>query len=284
MSESQFWDQNLVSVLGMGKLIEVDGLKIREVGWKPPEEGTIMKNRNEGFTLIEMAVVIAVIGILSAMSLSNYLTFTAKARRSEAILAMNQIVNMQLAYFTEKGYYWPSPTEVALPLVVAPEPPPSSLEVIFIAKGESMQTGDFAIDLPSGRYYDYYITSDNENQDFWVIAIGNIDSDLTEDNLYMGRDRKLQILIDDIDGGGIASSGNGGSSPEDSDPGNNDDTPLPPPDPGNNSDTPAPPVDQGDNKDTPVSSTPDDSGNNQDGSNNKKDKEKVKKEKKEKKE
>jgi len=50
-----------------------------------------MKKAQSGFTLIELMIVIAIIGILAAIALPAYSTYTKKARFSEVILATSTV-------------------------------------------------------------------------------------------------------------------------------------------------------------------------------------------------
>lgn len=48
-----------------------------------------MKHLQQGFTLIELMIVVAIIGILAAVALPAYQDYTVRAKMSEAILAMS---------------------------------------------------------------------------------------------------------------------------------------------------------------------------------------------------
>jgi len=59
----------------------------------------------KGFTLIELMIVVAIIGILAAIAIPNFLTYQAKAKSSEAKTNINGIRTSEVAFFAENGAY-----------------------------------------------------------------------------------------------------------------------------------------------------------------------------------
>jgi type IV pilus assembly protein PilA len=65
-----------------------------------------MKKKKSGFTLIEMLVVIAIVGILAAVALPLYKGYTITARLSEVTNAMSTVASGVTGYY-ETQNSWP---------------------------------------------------------------------------------------------------------------------------------------------------------------------------------
>jgi type IV pilus assembly protein PilA len=65
----------------------------------------MLKRNKEGFTLIELMIVVAIIGILADIAIPNFLKFQAKAKQAEAKSNLSAIYVAQVAYFSNTNTY-----------------------------------------------------------------------------------------------------------------------------------------------------------------------------------
>jgi type IV pilus assembly protein PilA len=61
---------------------------------------------DQGFTLIELMIVVAIIGILAAIAIPNFMTYQAKARQSEAKVNLGGVFTTATSYFAENNTFW----------------------------------------------------------------------------------------------------------------------------------------------------------------------------------
>jgi len=71
-----------------------------------------MKQLQKGFTLIELMIVVAIIGILAAVAIPAYQDYIARAQVSEAVSLLGSGKTPLAEYFADKGTYPGAPSSV----------------------------------------------------------------------------------------------------------------------------------------------------------------------------
>ncbi|MBN4057064.1 prepilin-type N-terminal cleavage/methylation domain-containing protein [bacterium AH-315-J21] len=63
-------------------------------------------SNQQGFSLIELLIVLVIVGILVGIAVPRYMSSTTKAKQTEAKELLHQIYLMERTYFLEHDEYW----------------------------------------------------------------------------------------------------------------------------------------------------------------------------------
>jgi type IV pilus assembly protein PilA len=64
-----------------------------------------MRNKPEGFSLIELMIVVVIIGVLAAIAIGSYVKYVQSAKTSEVSAAVGAIKSGEESYYVETGMY-----------------------------------------------------------------------------------------------------------------------------------------------------------------------------------
>ena len=73
------------------------------------------RTRNTGFTLVEVLIVVALIGVLATVAVPGFVSYQARSRRAEAFVNLQALARSQLSNYAVKGTFhgtgvsWPDP-------------------------------------------------------------------------------------------------------------------------------------------------------------------------------
>jgi prepilin-type N-terminal cleavage/methylation domain-containing protein len=123
-----------------------------------------MALNKKGFTLVEMMVVFAIIGILVATSIPAYNTIRQRIYGSEAKVMLNQIINAQIAYYLEHNRYYGEEGISPLCVYHDGEEPLDAQEKIY---------KNLNIEIPKGHFVDYSLYTDPNGENFLLVLTSN---------------------------------------------------------------------------------------------------------------
>ena len=127
----------------------------------------LIKKREKGFTLIELMIVVAIIGILAAIAIPNFMRYQAKAKQSEAKGNLGAIYTSEITYMAEKDVY-----------------------TAAIANLDWTAAG--------ATRYTYSLTATTPRTGFTATATFDLDSDATIDTWTIDQAKDLSNTINDV--------------------------------------------------------------------------------------
>ena len=129
----------------------------------------MIKHRNEkGFTLIELMIVVAIIGILAAIAIPNFMRYQAKSKQSEAKVNLGSIYTSEVTYQAERD--------------------------TFVATVANL---DWTAAGTTNQRYLYTLAGANTSQ-FSAWATGDIDGDATTDAWRIDQVKLLTNTVNDV--------------------------------------------------------------------------------------
>ncbi|MEX2209110.1 MAG: prepilin-type N-terminal cleavage/methylation domain-containing protein [Myxococcota bacterium] len=176
--------------------------------------------KREGFTLIELMIVVAIIGILAAIAIPNFIKFQLRAKAGESKVNLAGIRTAQESYFAEAGTYMdfpPTPILGFVPQQKAPFNPLGCPPAVWAPGGNGFcwigwqPEGDvyYAYELEAASSAAGVVAVDPANgvtaNQFYATAVTDIDAD--------GAQNSWGINQPDIQGVPLAAAAAGGQAP-----------------------------------------------------------------------
>lgn len=127
-----------------------------------------------GFTLIELMVTIAILSVLTAISIPNYALYRAKAERANVLATLKYLMDGEDFYFAENGQFFPSRGNLNIP------------------EGKAVEIPELAYHFSEGHKNRFRIRgTNNRNRNRYVItAFCDFDSNGN------GRDDRFRAITD----------------------------------------------------------------------------------------
>ncbi len=156
-----------------------------------------LRSTRRGFTLIEIMMVIAIIGVLAAIAIPNFLRFQFRARIAEAPLMLGMIRTGQIQYFATHDCYMDiNPNPGAIPPAGGVLPFNTAQSGIIPCSGGALEFADIGVDVGTPVHFQYQCT---------VLAVANTEGFACDAEADLDTDGVTSVwaLCSDMDDDGV---------------------------------------------------------------------------------
>jgi len=130
--------------------------------------------RNNGFTLVELMIVLAILGVLAAISIPNFSLYRAKAEYAAVRTTLKHLMDGEDFYFAENSSFFPRGGRINIP------------------KGTAKDIPQLAYNFPEGHKNRYIIQGrNNRRRNYYRIQV-RCDFDANNN----GRNDRYDVITD----------------------------------------------------------------------------------------
>ena len=135
-------------------------------------------NNQIGFSLIELLIVLVIIGILAGLAIPRYMSYSTKAKQTEAKELLHQIYLVERSYFQTHDQYW-----IPASGTIADRDHPFAFDTI-------------GVEIMKSARYTYSITGDQDHFIATATAL-RLDDDPAIDQWQIDETGELRVTSDD---------------------------------------------------------------------------------------
>ena len=135
--------------------------------------------RYKGFTLVELLITVAILGVLAATAVPAYRAWQQRAYGREADVMLRQLINAEIAYYLENDKFFDTDKVLSV-MDVGPD---DAAQVIF---------DNLHLRIPQGHYIDYGLYAEED-----IFTLVMTVSDRAGFNLFKDAPQVVAILNKD---------------------------------------------------------------------------------------